>query len=81
MTLVLIHDGTRQDLAALLVDGLAARRFNTRPLRPVRSHAFESGTVSGSPDGQVAQLVEQRTENPRVDGSIPSLATILTTAT
>jgi hypothetical protein len=27
-------------------------------------------------DGQVAQLVEQRTENPRVDGSIPSLATI-----
>ncbi|CDI02762.1 conserved hypothetical protein [Candidatus Competibacter denitrificans Run_A_D11] len=26
--------------------------------------------------GQVAQLVEQRTENPRVDGSIPSLATI-----
>ena len=29
-------------------------------------------------DGQVAQLVEQRTENPRVGGSIPSLATILT---
>ena len=28
------------------------------------------------PHGQVAQLVEQRTENPRVDGSIPSLATI-----
>jgi hypothetical protein len=27
--------------------------------------------------GQVAQLVEQRTENPRVGGSIPSLATIL----
>ncbi len=25
--------------------------------------------------GQVAQLVEQRTENPCVDGSIPSLAT------
>ena len=25
--------------------------------------------------GQIAQLVEQRTENPRVDGSIPSLAT------
>lgn len=25
--------------------------------------------------GQVAQLVEQRIENPRVDGSIPSLAT------
>src|SRR6185312_3114980 len=30
----------------------------------------------GSRYGQVAQLVEQRTENPRVDGSIPSLATI-----
>src|SRR5690606_21767156 len=29
------------------------------------------------PDGQVAQLVEQRTENPRVGGSIPPLATIL----
>ncbi len=28
-----------------------------------------------SRSGQVAQLVEQRTENPRVDGSIPSLAT------
>ncbi len=27
------------------------------------------------PYGQVAQLVEQRTENPRVGGSIPSLAT------
>jgi hypothetical protein len=26
-------------------------------------------------DGQVAQLVEQRIENPRVDGSIPPLAT------
>ena len=29
----------------------------------------------GAYRGQVAQLVEQRTENPRVDGSIPSLAT------
>jgi hypothetical protein len=27
-------------------------------------------------NGQVAQLVEQRTENPRVGGSIPPLATI-----
>jgi hypothetical protein len=27
------------------------------------------------PDGPVAQLVEQRIENPRVDGSIPSQAT------
>jgi hypothetical protein len=28
-------------------------------------------------NGQVAQLVEQRTENPRVSGSIPLLAIIL----
>ncbi len=28
--------------------------------------------------GSVAQLVEQRTENPRVGGSIPSRATIYT---
>ncbi len=27
--------------------------------------------------GQIAQSVEQRTENPRVGGSIPSLATIV----
>ena len=36
-----------------------------------------AGLIRGLPSGgQVAQLVEQRTENPRVDGSIPSLATI-----
>ncbi len=28
-------------------------------------------------DAQVAQLVEQRTENPRVGGSIPPLGTII----
>ncbi len=32
-------------------------------------------TASGSSYAQVAQSVEQRTENPRVDGSIPSLGT------
>ena len=32
--------------------------------------------LAGTRRGQVAQLVEQRIENPRVDGSIPSLATI-----
>ena len=31
------------------------------------------------PTGSVAQLVEQRTENPRVGGSIPSPATCFTT--
>jgi hypothetical protein len=43
----------------LFIDERALRLFNTR--------LFEYG--------QVAQLVEQRTENPRVGGSIPSLAT------
>ena len=36
------------------------------------------GGPLGPTDGQVAQLVEQRTENPRVGGSIPPLATIFT---
>ena len=35
---------------------------------------FSGGQSPGS-DGQVAQLVEQRTENPCVGGSIPPLAT------
>ena len=30
---------------------------------------------AGFERGQIAQLVEQRIENPRVDGSIPPLAT------
>ena len=34
------------------------------------------GFVAKPPDAQVAQLVEQRTENPRVGGSTPSLGTI-----
>ena len=33
------------------------------------------GFVAHQPGAQVAQLVEQRTENPRVGGSIPPLAT------
>jgi hypothetical protein len=37
----------------------------------IRPHQPRSGLF-----GQVAQLVEQRTENPRVGGSTPSLATI-----
>ena len=37
-----------------------------------------AGLIRGLPSGgQVAQLVEQRTENPRVGGSIPPLATII----
>ena len=48
-----------------LLDGPCTGRSNTRP------------SVSG---GQVAQLVEQRIENPRVGGSIPPLATIRSVA-
>ena len=44
------------------VDTIQQFLFNTRPTL----------------DGQIAQLVEQRIENPRVGGSIPSLATIYT---
>jgi hypothetical protein len=42
-----------------------------------RGLAFdEAGTTRyNAPLGQLAQLVEQRTENPRVRGSIPRLAT------
>ena len=58
------------DRVALFLDGPGARRFNTRPL------GIQSVPTRPAPPGQVAQLVEQRTENPRVDGSIPSLATI-----
>ena len=51
-------------LGCPLLDAMAGGRSNTRP-------------PSG---GQVAQLVEQRTENPRVGGSIPPLATTFRTA-
>ena len=39
------------------------------------SGSLQAGHSAGIYRGQVAQLVEQRIENPRVDGSIPSLAT------
>jgi hypothetical protein len=41
--------------------------------RGIYTPKFASTAISTC--GQVAQLVEQRTENPRVGGSIPSLAT------
>ncbi len=47
------------------------RGFESRQLR--HFHAYNNC-------GSVAQLVEQRTENPRVGGSIPSRATIAFTA-
>ena len=52
---------TRRDPAAL-IRGPAA--------------ALTCRTIAKTHPGQVAQLVEQGTENPRVGGSIPSLATI-----
>ncbi len=42
-----------------------------------RSEATKQSICFVIERGQVAQLVEQRTENPRVGGSIPPLATIL----
>ena len=64
--------GRREDVEAgalvptLVLDPLARARFNTPP-----SRSFSRLRLIG----QVAQLVEQRTENPRVGGSIPPLAT------
>ncbi len=48
------------------------------PIDVARSQAHDPFDVGGghAREGQVAQLVEQRTENPRVGGSIPPLATI-----
>ena len=43
---------------------------------PYNARLFCSQAIRHEFPGQVAQLVEQRTENPRVDGSIPPLATI-----
>ena len=68
-----VRDGSRRD-----------------PVAPTTARSVRSGRATSSgddttwpgagaslyspPRGQVAQLVEQRTENPRVGGSIPSLA-------
>ena len=49
------------------------------PRRSGRERTFPPRTGIDGPSGadaQVAQLVEQRTENPRVGGSIPPLGTI-----
>ena len=52
---------SRTNLTAAARDGKHAGRADAAPSPALRA--------------QVAQLVEQRTENPRVLGSIPSLAT------
>src|ERR1700674_203063 len=55
-------------------------RFPQSPLAPSRYFRIvtpsKDGAVIARPIGWVAQLVEQRTENPRVGGSIPSPATL-----
>ena len=61
----MLHDG--------LGAGILVLRAVSRIIRP-RLRVLPSGGAN-SQDGQVAQLVEQRIENPRVGGSIPSLAT------
>ena len=40
-----------------------------------RATLWESRTLPGNTYGSIAQSVEQRTENPRVPGSIPGRAT------
>ena len=51
------------------------RGFESRRLRHFHSdYGSEFATLDKL--GSIAQLVEQRTENPRVGGSIPSRATI-----
>ena len=69
----------RQKTAAGL-DSNRSSRSNT-PLgsaldRNDLATAATSAVRNAVPNGQVAQSVEQGTENPRVGGSIPSLATI-----
>ena len=57
---------SKVQIAPLSLDAQEPRRFNTRP-----------SEVTTSKFAQVAQLVEQGIENPRVGGSIPSLGTII----
>ena len=57
--------------ARVALDAPKPGGFNTRP-----RCGLTGRTMSKQHPGQVAQLVEQGTENPRVGGSIPSLATI-----
>ncbi len=42
---------------------------------PGHKHCIRDINARPNKDAQVAQLVEQRTENPRVGGSIPPLGT------
>ena len=68
-----------------MIDGLRLLEVTLRPYHPLpkdcprgspRKGHF-SNAIIPLLEGPVAQLVEQRIENPRVDGSIPSQATNL----
>jgi hypothetical protein len=56
----------RADGPGKFMDSLASITYKARPFDP--HGEFQT-------NAQVAQLVEQRTENPRVGGSIPPLGT------
>ena len=54
------------------------RQFNIYYETDVFGYTLPNGqNYQTATDAQVAQLVEQRTENPRVGGSIPPLGTII----
>ena len=55
--------------------GFKTRTFDiTKTL--IYTYKFAFGKTNATTSGQIAQLVEQRTENPRVGGSNPPLGTI-----
>ena len=53
------------------------QKQQTRDRKPnLYSNRAKGGVMQWSQQAEVAQSVEQRTENPRVDGSIPPLGTL-----
>ena len=61
---------------AELADAQDLKSCGTYTPVPVRFRSPASNTDKQIRDAQIAQLVEQRTENPRVAGSIPALGTV-----
>ena len=64
------HPSSRPAIPFIHIAFSRLRGKNRSPIRPV-AH----GPAPFKPDAQIAQLVEQRIENPRVAGSIPALGT------
>jgi hypothetical protein len=60
--------------------GLSGTKKHARTLDTRRSITYKA-LSRGRVHAQVAQLVEQRIENPRVGGSIPPLGTIIPAGT